>query len=117
MIEAFCKHISPAMIFNWDATQYALSPDKDEICVYQKGKDFGPLTSESGGGSFLSIKHYHFHNANGTVAPPVFVIADDLMDPEAFIWDEHRREWKSFDLLLFPITGDERPHRRTVRIL
>ena len=88
MIEAFCKHLSPAMQFNWDATQYALSPDKDEICVYQKGKDFGPLTSESGGGTFLSIKHYHFHNANGTVAPPVFVIADDSMDPEAFIWDE-----------------------------
>ena len=88
MIEAFCKHHSPAMLFNWDATQYALSPDKDDICVYQKGKDFGPLTSESGGGTFLSIKHYHFHNANGTVAPPVFVVADDSMDPEAFIWDE-----------------------------
>ena len=76
------------MLFNWDATQYALSPDKDEICVYQKGKDFGPLTSESGGGTFLSIKHYHFHNANGTVAPPVFVVADDSMDPEALIWDK-----------------------------
>ena len=87
MIEAFCKHLSPAMLFNWDATQYALSPDKDEICIYQKGNDFGPLTSESGGGTFLSIKHYHFHNANGTVAPPVFVVADS-MDPEAFIWDE-----------------------------
>ena len=88
MIKAFCKHLSPAMLFNWDATQYALSTDKDEICVFQKGKDFGPLTSESGGGTFLSIKHYHFHNANGTVAPPVFVVADDSMDPEAFIWDE-----------------------------
>ena len=88
MIEAFCRHLSPAMLFNWDATQYALSPDKDEICVYQKGKDFGPLTSENGGGTFLSIKHHHFHNANGTVAPPVFVVADDSMDPEAFIWDE-----------------------------
>ena len=64
MIEAFCKHLSPAMVFNWDATQYALSPDKDEICVYQKGKDFGPLTSESGGGTFLSINHCHFHNAS-----------------------------------------------------
>ena len=31
MIEAFCKHLSPAMVFNWDATQYALSPDKDEV--------------------------------------------------------------------------------------
>ena len=31
MIEALCKHLSPAMLFNWDATQYALSPDKDEI--------------------------------------------------------------------------------------
>ena len=64
MIEALCKHLSPAMLFNWDATQYALSPDKDEIWVYQKGKDFGPLTSESGGGTFLSIKHCHFHNAS-----------------------------------------------------
>ena len=88
MIEGFCKFLSPAMIFNWDATQYALSPDKDEVCVFQKGRDFGPLTSESGGGTFLSIKHYHFHNANGTVAPPVFVIADDSMEPDAFIWHE-----------------------------
>ena len=88
MIEAFCKHLSPSMLFNWDATQYALSPDKDEICVYQKGADIGSLTSESGGGTFLSIKHYHFHNASGTVAPPVFVVADDSMDPETFIWDE-----------------------------
>ena len=46
------------------------------------------LTSESGGGTFHSIKHYHFHNANRTVAPPVFVVADDSMDPEEFIWDE-----------------------------
>ena len=23
-----------------------------------------------------------------TVAPPIFVVADDLMDPEPFIWDE-----------------------------
>jgi hypothetical protein len=88
MVEAFCKYLSPAMIFNWDATQYALSPDKDEICIFQKGSNFGPHTTESGGGTFLSIKHYHFHNANGTVAPPVFVIADDSMDPEAFVWDE-----------------------------
>ena len=87
-VEAFCKCLSPAMIFNWDATQYALSPDKDEICVFQNGVDLGSLTSDSGGGTFLSIKHYHLHNASGTVAPPVFVIADDSMDPEAFVWDE-----------------------------
>ena len=30
----------------------------------KKGKNFGPLTSESGGGTFLSIKHCHFHNAS-----------------------------------------------------
>ena len=52
------------MLFDWDATQYALSLDKDEICVYQKGTDIGSLTSESGGGTFLSIKHYLFHNAS-----------------------------------------------------
>lgn len=47
--------------------------DKDEICVIQNGVELGSLTSDSGGGTFLSIKHYHLHNPSGTVAPPVFV--------------------------------------------
>lgn len=88
MNKAFSENLLSSMIFNWDATQYEISPDKDEICIYAKGKDVGPLTSESGGGTYLSVKHYHLHNANGTVAPPVFIIADDSMEAEEFIWHE-----------------------------
>jgi hypothetical protein len=86
MNKAFSENLLSSMIFNWDATQYGISPDKDEVCIYVKGVDVGPLTSESGGGTYLSVKHYHLHNANGTVAPPVFILADDSM--EEFIWRE-----------------------------
>ena len=76
------------MIINWDATKYGISPDKDDMCVHFKGKDVGPLTSESGGGTNLSVKHYHLHNANGTVAPPIFIIADDSVVAESFAWHD-----------------------------
>jgi hypothetical protein len=88
MNKAFSENLMSSMIFNWDATQYGISPDKDSICIYEKGKDVGPLTSESGGGTYLSVKHYHLHNANGTVAPPVFILADDSMEADEFIWHE-----------------------------
>lgn len=88
MNKAFSDNLLSSMIFNWDATQYGISPDKDEICIYAKGKDMGSLTSESGGGTYLSVKHYHLHNANGIVAPPVFILADDSMEVEEFIWHE-----------------------------
>lgn len=88
MNKAFSENLLSSMIFNWDATQYGISPDKDEICIFAKGKDVGPLTSESGGGTYLSVKHYHLHNANGTVASPVFILADDSMEAEEFIWHE-----------------------------
>jgi hypothetical protein len=32
----------------------------------------------------FAIKLYHYHNAAGAIAPPVFVIADETMDAEAF---------------------------------
>lgn len=88
MNKAFSEKLHSSMIINWDATQYGISPDKDDMCVYLKGKDVGPLTSESGGGTYLSVKHYHLHNANGTVAPPVFIIADDSVDAESFAWHD-----------------------------
>lgn len=44
------------------------------------------LISESNGGLDFAIKLYHFHNAAGDCAPTVFVIADNTMGPEEFLY-------------------------------
>jgi hypothetical protein len=88
MNKAVSENLLSSMIFNWDATQYGISPDNDKIYIYARGVDVGPLASESGGGTYLSVKHYHWHNENGTVAPPVFILAGDSMEKKEFIWHE-----------------------------
>jgi hypothetical protein len=74
------------MIFNWDATQFVISPDGNCEVMYCKVKknDDLPMTQKSAGGVKFAIKLYHYHNAAGAIAPPVFVIADETMDAEAF---------------------------------
>jgi hypothetical protein len=81
MAAAFCEDLSPNLIFNWDATQYVVSYDPESKGVFIKSEkaDDSPLTAESSGGLNFAIKLYHFHNANGCCADPVFVIADDSM--------------------------------------
>ena len=88
MVAAFCPTLLDSMIFNWDATQYGISPDNEEVRLFKRGSLNGPLTAVSGGGTYFSVKHYHLHNACGTVAPPVFVIADDSMEKDAFTFEE-----------------------------
>ena len=94
MLWAFCSILHACMCFNWDATQFFVSPDSQNTAVYIKGADDCgniPLTRESSGNLGLSIKYYHLHNAQGETAPPVYVIADDSLRED--------------DFFVLPITG------------
>ena len=53
-----------------------------------KGDNDMPATALSEDGLGFAIKYYHFHNANGDLTPAVFIIADDTMGPEEFLFEE-----------------------------
>jgi hypothetical protein len=85
MLFAFTRGLVPYMIFNWDATQYSIIEDSDNRAVVVKIEgDAQPVTAQSAGTIAISIKHFHFHNAAGEVAPPVFLISDDSLGPDDF---------------------------------
>ncbi len=86
MVDVFCKSLSPSYIYNWDATQYEVDPKgKLKFVVVDDNSVDTPVTVKSEGGLSFFIKHYHLHNADGIVAPPVYVIAYDAMDEENFV--------------------------------
>ena len=89
MMWAFCSLLVSCMCYNWDATQFYVSPDVSNTVVYIKsanGHEDVPLTRESSGGLGISIKYYHFHNSAGETAPAVYVVADDSMaDGDFFV--------------------------------
>lgn len=75
--------MNPKLIFNWDATQYEVNHDKGlQAIVLLKDCDDIPPTIESSGRLSFFVKHFHLHNACGIVGPPVYVIANDAMQPE-----------------------------------
>jgi hypothetical protein len=83
MVKAFCEFLTPHMLFNWDATQFRIDLDSNKIVVIEKDEDDdSPISRKSSGSLAFAIKLYHFHNANGGVAPAVWVVADDSMDEE-----------------------------------
>lgn len=98
MARAFCgvKHKdkdvkSAHLIFNWDATQFKVSQDGPiQVCVVNDGEDDSasdiPATKPSAGDTDIFVKLYHFHNAAGYPAPPVYVFADDTMEKDDFVW-------------------------------
>jgi hypothetical protein len=88
MNEAFVSSVDAAMCFNWDATQYCINAEGHATIVKCGGDSDKPATALSEGGLGFSIKYYHFHNANADVAPAVFIIADDSMGPEDFVYEE-----------------------------
>ena len=86
MLWAFCAITSACMCYNWDATQFYISEDVSDTAVYVKGDNCKiPLTRESSGGLGLSIKYYHFHNAEGEAAPAVYIVADESMTDSEFV--------------------------------
>ena len=88
MNEAFVSSVDAAMCFNWDATQYCINAEGHATIVKCGSDSDKPATALSEGGLGFAIKYYHFHNANADVAPAVFIIADDTMGPEDFVWEE-----------------------------
>ena len=88
MNEAFLSFEDAAMCFNWDATQYSINQEGHATIVKCEGDNARPATALSEGGLGFAIKYYHFHNANGDVAPAVFIIADDTMGPKDFFFEE-----------------------------
>ena len=89
MNQAFLSEIDACCVFNWDATQYCVNAEGFATIVKCKseGRDVVP-TSLSAGGLGFAIKYYHFHNANGDVAPAVFIVADDTMSEDDLFWEE-----------------------------
>ncbi len=86
MMDVFCKSLGPEYIFNWDATQYEVNPKGNlRVLVVDDDTEDSPVTVESEGGLSYFIKHFHLHNADGTIAPPVYILAYDSMDAESLI--------------------------------
>lgn len=85
MVAAYCEELVPHLIFNWDATQFVISPEGETVLVYIKGELDGPLTQESSGTLGYAIKLYHLHSAAGIPGPPVFVIADSTLGDSEYI--------------------------------
>lgn len=91
MCEVCCKGLNPKLILNWDATQFGISKDDDDLLVFIKDEDYDtskPVTGESSGDTCIFVKLYHFHNAFGTIAPPVYVIADPNLGESDFEYYE-----------------------------
>lgn len=84
MNAAFVAPLIAAMVFNWDATQFCLSPDGYMKIIKCEGDTSKPPTSISAGGLGFAIKYYHFHNANGDIGPAVFIVADPSLGENEF---------------------------------
>lgn len=87
MCDAFCKDLSPHMIFNWDATQFVLGNDGPNTIVTILCDELKniPASVESKETLGFAVKLYHFHSAAGILAPPVFILSDDSMNSEEYI--------------------------------
>lgn len=82
-----CAGVDRKLILNWDATTFGVSKDIDDDLVYIKDEQYDsdkPVTGESSGDTCIFVKLYHYHNAQGTIAPPVYVLADDNLSEGAF---------------------------------
>ena len=109
MNAAFLTLKVAAMCFNWDATQYCINPEGHATIVKCKGDNDMPATALSEGGLGFAIKYYHFHNANGDLAPAVFIIADDTMGVDEFFFEKvvglsHTQIVGAFGYLVFTKT-------------
>lgn len=85
MLYTYAMGLCANMFFNWDATQYSVTQETDNsVVVIKLEGDKAPTTAASSGTIAVSIKHFHFQNVTGEVAPPVFQVADDSLSPDEF---------------------------------
>lgn len=92
MVKAACTNLNPNLIMNWDSTQFVVGDQGNNVVVRIKTEESVKVvaTGQSESALDFAIKLFHFHNADGYVAPPVFVIADPYMQSETF--EPHRVE-------------------------
>jgi hypothetical protein len=84
--KAISEGLEPEMIFNWDATQYMVTPEGEFEVVVRKGSEEDKTPTEVSPGEMnYFVKLYHFHNAAGNVAVPVLCIANDKMGEEELV--------------------------------
>lgn len=86
LVKAYCEGLDRNLIMNWDSTQYIVSEELLSKGIFIKAERDAnvPLTAQSSGGLAFAVKMYHLHNASGTSAPPVFVVADNELSEDAF---------------------------------
>jgi hypothetical protein len=89
LLLAYCVFLPAALVFNWDATTFSCGNDEhNRQKVYMKVvrdvDDKKAPPAIVGGGLGMYIKKYFFHNSAGQVAPPVYVVADDSMEPNTY---------------------------------
>lgn len=88
MCYAFAKGLISAMIFNWDATQFKVCGDTSYNVEIVSCKNDGltmPSTRQSPGETDIFVKLYHYHNAAGNVASPVYCVACESMAADDFL--------------------------------
>lgn len=88
LVVAFCKDLYPAMIGNFDATQFKITQEAPDKGFYIKQErvesDDKPITAESNGRLDFAVKFYHVNNALGYTAIPVYCIAVPEMTETQF---------------------------------
>lgn len=82
------KNIEQALTLNMDATQFCVGYDKGKMQVFHMKEDNSlPLkvlpSPHTGGDLHYFVKFYLIITAQSRQSDPVFVIADDSMDPES----------------------------------
>jgi len=86
MVYAFAEFLDPNMLFNWDATQFAIERDGvTDVLVLKSEVDCIPPTVKSSGETGIAIKYIHFHNSAGDIAPAVYLIADDSLSANEIV--------------------------------
>jgi hypothetical protein len=90
LLLAYCVFLPAALVFNWDATTFSCGSDehnRQKVYVKIAPRDVDDKKNPPaivGGSLGMYIKKYFFHNSAGQVAPPVYVVADDSMEPNTY---------------------------------
>lgn len=84
LLFAYCVNILAELVFNWDATTFSCRNDEHNkqkvyIGIVPRDQWDSDPPSTLGGKLGVYIKKYFLHNSGGTIAPPVYVVADDTM--------------------------------------
>jgi len=72
---AFAQFLDPNMLYNWDATQFAIEKGlQGDVMVVKSEDEELPNNVKSSGEIGISIKYVRFHNSAGDYASAVYLI-------------------------------------------